>query len=104
MNNTLLLILGMMLVTYIPRLIPYKIIAVNKLPRGINRFLLFIPCTALGALIVPDVFSATPKMPSASLVGIGFAFVYAWYKGGIIVPILGSIFVTFIMLLWKMHY
>lgn len=100
-NNILLLILGMMLVTYIPRLLPLVFVSNKNLPKGIHRFLLFIPYTALGALIIPGVFSAIPEMPIASLLGIGFAFVYAWYKGGIIIPVLGSIVVVFVILLIK---
>ncbi|MCT4621306.1 MAG: AzlD domain-containing protein [Marinisporobacter sp.] len=101
MNNQVLLILGMMLVTYIPRLLPFVIVSGKKLPSKLDQFLQYIPYTALGALIIPGVFSATPEMPHASLVGMGFAFVYAWYKGGIIIPVLGSIVVTFLMLLMK---
>lgn len=98
-NKMLLLVLGMMLVTYIPRLLPFIIISGQKLPQGIRKFLLFIPPTALGALIIPGVFSAVPGKPLASLVGIGFACIYAWYKGGIIIPVLGSIVAAFFMLL-----
>lgn len=101
MNRILLLILGMMLVTYIPRFFPFLIISTKNLPPGIRKFLLFIPTTALGALIIPGVFSAIPEKPIASLVGIGFACVYSWYKGGIIIPVLGSIAAVFFMLLIK---
>lgn len=98
MSNQTLLIIGMMLVTYIPRLLPFYIVSKRNLPKRIDRFLKTIPYTALGALIIPGVFSATPEMPQASLVGIGFAFVYGWYKGGIIIPVLGSIVITFMIL------
>lgn len=101
MNNQILLILGMMFVTYIPRLLPFFMVSGKKLPKGLDRFLKFIPYTALGALIIPGVFSAVPEMPEASLLGMGFAFVYAWYKGGIIIPVLGSILMTFFMILIK---
>ncbi|WP_066500436.1 AzlD domain-containing protein [Abyssisolibacter fermentans] len=99
MNNQILLILGMMLVTYIPRLLPFIMASEKKLPVKLNKFLQFIPYTALGALIIPEVFSAIPEMPLASLLGIGFSFVYGWYKGGIIIPVLGSILVSFLTLL-----
>lgn len=101
MNKIVLLVLGMMLVTYIPRLTPFLIISRTNLPQGIRKFLLFVPTAALGALIIPGVFSAIPDNPLASLVGIGFACVFAWRKGGIIIPVLGSITVVFIMLLIK---
>lgn len=98
MRSQLLLILGMMLVTFIPRLLPFLFVGEKKLPKRLDRFLSFIPYTALGALIIPGVFSATPQMPQASLLGIGFACIYAWLRGGIIIPVIGSVIVTFIML------
>lgn len=101
MNNQILLILAMMLVTYIPRLIPFMMVSNKELPIKLRRFLQFIPYTALGALIIPGVFSATPELPQAALLGVGFAFVYGWYKGGIIIPVIGSVIVTFLMLLTK---
>lgn len=101
MNNQILLILGMMFVTYIPRLLPLVMVSGKKLPEKLERFLSFIPYTALGALIIPGVFSAIPEMPLVSLLGIGFSFAYALHKGGIIIPVLGSILVTFTMILIK---
>lgn len=98
MNKNIILILGMMVVTYIPRLIPFVLVSERKLPNKLKKFLELIPYTALGALIIPGVFSATPQMPQASVIGIGFAFIYSWYKGGIIIPVLGSIMATMIML------
>jgi len=101
MNKILLMILGMTLVTYIPRLLPFLMVSNEDMPKRLRRFLTLIPYTALGALIIPGVFSATPDMPAASLVGISFAVIYAWFKGGIIVPVIGSIVATFIMLVVK---
>lgn len=98
MNNYILLILGMMFVTYIPRLLPFIVLSRTDIPVRLRKFLQFIPYTALGALIIPGVFSATPEMPQAALVGIGFAFFYGWHRGGIIIPVLGSILIAFIMI------
>ena len=99
MNNIKLLILGMMLVTYIPRLIPFALASKLELPNKLRRFLRYIPYTALGALIIPGVFTATPEMPIAALTGASFALIYGWLKGGIIIPVLGAIIVTFLVLL-----
>lgn len=98
MNNLLYLILGMMLVTYIPRLLPFLILSRLKLPGRLYRFLLLVPYTALGALIIPGVFFATPQMPSASIAGLGFACVYGWFKGGVIIPVLGAVAISFLIL------
>lgn len=99
MNNVLIVVIGMALVTYIPRLIPFFMVSKDDMPKGLRRFLTYIPYTALGALIIPGAFSATPDMPLASIAGIGFAILYSWIRGGIIVPVLGSIVVTFITLI-----
>jgi len=101
MNSHMLLIISMMFVTYIPRLLPFILILEKKLPSRLVKFLQFIPYTALWAMIIPGLFSAIPEMPQAGILGISFSFIYAWYKGGIIIPVLGSILVAFLMLLMK---
>lgn len=96
--NYVLLIVGMMVVTYIPRLVPLVTLSQRPLPPVIQRFLLYIPYTALGALIIPGVSNATPEMPAAGLIGIAAAALCAWLKGGLIVPVLASIAATFLVL------
>lgn len=97
-TNILLLILGMALVTYIPRSLPFFFIDAKKIPSQIKNFLSFIPYTALGALIFPGVFSSIPAMPIAAIIGISFTILYTWRKGGIIIPVIGTILVTFLIL------
>ena len=97
MNNIIYVIIGMMVVTYLPRLLPFIFLEKIKLPPKIYKALTYIPYTALGALIIPGIFRATPSM-SAALLGGAFAAVYSWFKGGIIIPILGAILTTFIVL------
>lgn len=98
MSKVLILIFGMMIVTYLPRLIPFIMGNQKEMPERLNKFLSYIPPTALGALILPGVCNATPQMPIAGIAGILFAIGYSWYKGGIILPLLGSIVSTFIVL------
>lgn len=99
MNNVLILILGMAIVTYIPRLLPFIMVDGKQLSPKLEKFLTFIPYTALGALIFPGVLTAIPEMPLAASAGIAFAFLFAWYKGSVIIPVLGSILVSFLVLL-----
>lgn len=101
MKSYFLLILGMTIVTYIPRAIPLITLSERSLPPILRRFLLYIPYTALGALIIPGVVKSTPDMPSAALVGIGAGAVCAWFKPGMILPVLVSIAATFLMLTMK---
>lgn len=93
------LIFGMTLVTYLPRVLPF-IVPINKNNNPtINRFLSYIPCTALGALIIPGVLDSIPGKPLVSIIGILTTATFAWIKGGIIIPVLGGVFITFLMLL-----
>ena len=99
MDNMILLILGMAAVTYIPRLVPFFLIGSNKLPKRVDAFLKCIPVAAIGALIIPGVFNAVPDEPLAVICGMGFALVYGFWKGGIIIPVLGSVLATYLILL-----
>jgi len=92
-------ILGMAAVTYIPRLMPFLFLGNKAIPERLDAFLKCIPLAALGALIVPGMFQATPDLPAAAVAGMGFTVFYGLYKGGIIVPVLGSVAVTCLVLL-----
>ncbi len=53
--NIPLLILGMALVTFIPRILPAFIVDKIKMNRYVERFLKLIPYTAMAALVFPGV-------------------------------------------------
>ncbi|MDD9301641.1 MAG: AzlD domain-containing protein [Desulfobacter sp.] len=92
------LILGMALVTYGPRLVPFLFFSRIKIPLAVDGFLKSIPVAAIGALIVPGVLTATPDLPQAALWGMGFTLVYGVFRGGIIIPVLGSVGMTYLVL------
>ncbi len=96
--NLIPLILGMAAVTYGPRLLPFLFFTRTHIPRPVDAFLKCVPAAAIGALIIPGVVTATPDMPAAALLGLGFAALYGLFKGGIIVPVLGSVGVTYLVL------
>lgn len=98
MNQIILIILGMAAVTYGPRLAPFLLLKNRTIPPRLDAFLKCIPVAAIGALIIPGVFTATPQMPAASLAGIVFTLVVGWWRGGIIVPVIGSVVMTYLML------
>ena len=98
MDNLIPLILGMAAVTYVPRLAPFLFFSRLQVPPLADSFLKSIPVAAIGALIIPGVLTATPEMPLAALAGLGFTLVYGLFRGGIIVPVLGSVGVTYAML------
>lgn len=99
MDNLIPLIIGMAAVTYGPRLLPFFLIGSNELPKRVDAFLKCIPVAAIGALIIPGVFNAVPDEPLAVICGMGFALVYGFLKGGIIIPVLGSVIATYLVLL-----
>jgi branched-subunit amino acid transport protein len=99
MDNTIFLIFAMASVTYIPRLIPFFLVNSNKLPKRMNAFLKCIPVAAIGALIIPGVFNAVPGESLAVILGMGFALIIGIWRGGIIIPVLGSVLTTYLVLL-----
>ncbi len=98
MNNLIPVILGMAAVTYGPRLIPFLFMTNREIPKRVDAFLKCIPAAAIGALIIPGVFSVTPDMPFAALAGMAFTMIYGLWRGGIIIPVLGSVAVTYLVL------
>lgn len=98
MNKIYILIFGMFLVTYIPRLLPFLFFSGKKVPKKLEVFLGCIPYTALGALIVPGFLDAIPEHKVIAIVGIIIAFIFSYIKGGIIIPVLGSIGVCALLL------
>ncbi len=98
MKNYLPLIFGMMAVTYIPRLIPLIILTERPLHPLVKRFLLYIPYTALSALIVRGVMQASSGMELATILGIGAAGICSWFKGDLILSVAVSILTSFLIL------
>lgn len=87
-----------MVATYIPRLIPFYMIQDLRLAPRFKRFLELIPFTALGALILPGVLTSVPGQPLAMILGIGFAAAWAWFKGGIMLPVAGAIAIVYMVM------
>jgi len=70
-----------------------------RIPARLDAFLKCIPVAAIGgALIIPGAFTATPDLPWAGIAGMGFTLVYGLFKGAIIVPVLGAVFVAWLVL------
>lgn len=69
----------MMLVTYIPRALPALSSGKKKLSPYWERFLSYIPYSALAALIVPGILSVDATKPAVGFVG-GIAAVLASLK------------------------
>jgi len=96
MKSYLPLILGMTVVTFLPRLLPLITLSERPVHPLLKRFLLYIPYTALGALIVRGAMQASSGMEAATLIGIGVAAACSWYKGGLILSVFASIIAAFL--------
>lgn len=96
--NIYLLILGMMLVTMIPRILPFYTFDSNKVPDIMKVFLQYIPYCVLGALILPGGFDGIEGKPIESVICLIVAGLLAWKKGGIILPVLGSVILAIILI------
>jgi len=92
-----LLLGGMFLVTYLPRLLPLLTIKPAHLNPFIKRFLTLIPVTALGALLFPGLILDSAEFPVAGLTGILLSALYSWRRGGIVVPVFIAVAFTFLL-------
>ncbi len=88
----------MMIVTYLPRMLPMYFINVEKIPIELKRFLSFIPYAALGALIFPGSINSINGKPEVSVIGITTAAIIAWFSGNIIVTVVLTVAATYLLL------
>ena len=94
----LILVAGMMLVTYIPRLIPLLLTDKMKFGGKFEKFLKLIPYTAMSALIFPGVFTVDVN-PLVGIVGGAVAGLLAWLKCPVMVCVLAAIAADFLLYL-----
>ncbi|MDR1540203.1 MAG: AzlD domain-containing protein [Clostridiales bacterium] len=94
-----LLIMGMTLVTYIPRALPAIMVGRLKFSPKAEKFLRLIPYTAMSALIFPGVFTMDPDRVYVGILGAAAAAALAWRKMPVMVCVLGAIAVDLIVYL-----
>lgn len=94
------IILGMSVVTMVPRWLPVGVVGRWKLPRRVRLWLNSIPFAALGALIFPGVLSVEPGAPLVGLVGGLVAGMLAFFRLPILVVITGAILAVMGMKGW----
>lgn len=94
-TDILLLILGMAVVTYIPRALPAVLIDKMKFGSKIEKFLQLIPYTAMAALIFPGVFSVDSARPEIGIIGGLVAGILAWRKYPVMICVLVAIVADF---------
>ncbi|WP_026675443.1 AzlD domain-containing protein [Alkalihalobacterium bogoriense] len=90
----LYVIIGMAIVTYIPRLLPLILLDTEKIPPFVQAVLRNVPYAALGALIFPGVLFIHESI-WFGIIGAITAIVIAYLGANLIIVVISSIFVLF---------
>lgn len=85
------MIVGMGLVTYIPRMLPFVLFQGKELPPFIQGVLKNVPYAALGALIFPAILFIQKDDVWYGVLGAAVAFIASFLGANVIVVVLGSI-------------
>ena len=92
--NIWLMIFTCSMVTLLPRIIPYFMPFLSRLPKNIRKCMLLLPVAALGALIFPLALTDFGPQWYAGLIGVAIAFLVSYLKGPMILAILVSLVST----------
>lgn len=84
-------LLGMALVTYIPRAFPLTFLEGKELPAVVSGVLRNIPYAVLGALIFPAILYVQQDNLLFGLVGAAVAFSLAFLFSNVMIVVLGTI-------------
>ncbi|WP_088011522.1 AzlD domain-containing protein [Gottfriedia acidiceleris] len=95
-----LLVLGMCLVTMIPRIIPVFIVDRIQFPNWVSSWLKGVPYAALGALIFPGILSVQKGNMSVGLIGGLVAILLSLLRLHIIFVVFGAIGTVLVMKLY----
>ncbi|WP_179124088.1 AzlD domain-containing protein [Marinococcus halophilus] len=88
--NMLLLIIGMGVITYVTRVVPFFSLNIERLPLPIQQALQLIPYAALGAMLLPGALHSPPDT-WFGLLGLCTAFLIAFLGGKFIAIICGTV-------------
>ncbi|WP_067730716.1 AzlD domain-containing protein [Oceanobacillus damuensis] len=91
-----LIIIGMSLVTMLPRVIPAFIVEKMQFRPWLNRWLGAIPYAALGALIFPGILSVNPEEPHVGMIGGLVAIGLAFAGLNVVFVVIGAIMTVFL--------
>ncbi len=94
--NLVLLVSGMALVTYLPRVLPSLCFDQMQVSNRMKVFLQLIPYTALSAMVFPAILSIDDNRWIGILGGL-FAIFCSWKKLPTIVVVILTIFFVFIL-------
>lgn len=105
-----ILVIGMMLVTFLPRYIPMLIVGRVTLPDSLFRALRYVPVAVLTAILVPEALAPEALSPDKQIMlGLDNAYLYAsiisaliaWRSKNLLLTIGGGLVVFFA---WRFIY
>ena len=94
-----IIIIGMAVVTMVPRFLPVFIVHKFVFKEWINNWLQAIPYAALGALIFPGILTVIDEEPHVGLIGGLVAIVLAYLGLNVVLVVIGAIAAVFFMTL-----
>ncbi|MBN8209220.1 AzlD domain-containing protein [Bacillus sp. NTK071] len=89
-SSMLLIILGLAIVTYIPRMVPLVFFKSENIPSSVQNVLKNVPFAILGALIFPGVLTISDNI-MFGLIGAGAAFLAAYLGANLIIVVMVSV-------------
>lgn len=89
-KEIVMMIIGMGIVTFIPRMLPFIMFRGKELPAFLQGVLKNVPYATLGALIFPAVFYIQEDI-WYGVIGAVAAFIAAFLGANVIVVVMGSI-------------
>ncbi len=91
-NEYFYLLIGMILVTIVPRLLPQLSWNPEKISPRLQYMLGLVPFAILSALLIPGVFTGMANTPLvAVIVAVAAALAMAWYEMNIILIVMAAI-------------
>lgn len=96
-REVVILILGMTLVTYLPRVLPFFFVKKLHFGKKTEKFLKLIPYTAMSALVFPGVLTVDGANPVIGIAGTAVAAMLAWRKCPVMVCVLAAVAVDFVL-------
>ena len=97
--EVILLLVGMVLTTYIPRVLPVPLLNKMRMNKYVEKFLRLVPYTAMATLVFPSVFSLDPEHAWVGFVGVSVAGVLAYFKCPMVVSVVAAISVNLVIYL-----
>lgn len=89
-SSVLFMIIGMGIVTYVPRMVPLVFLSQIKLPDFLQNVLKNVPYATLGALIVPGIFLMNEDI-WFGVIGAVTAVVVAYLGANVILVVMSAI-------------